>query len=357
MSNLKTTHHGHGGSALARQEICPFSFKAERGYKNEENENSIRGTKLHEACETQNYDGISDIDIDQCRWAIERVVEICGNYNVVKAFKEYRLEIKNPETGDLINHGTADVLLLVEDDDGEQKIVVMDYKFGFNPVKVKNNIQLQSYGVGACQEFNVTRCEYWIIQPALSYCASDSFDDINIPYNRIVDVIEATEKESPQAVTSIEGCRYCKHKFDCNAITKTQQDLVVHCVSDIASLEPSKVADILDKIGVVEKLLKDMKEKAVKYVDDHDGSIEGRYSRITVRGKSQPLCVEDAYKIAPEHVIRKYAKIGKTNLENAFIDANYVKGENTKKALKVAFKTKITPLLTFNRDTKKLIKL
>lgn len=348
-------HHGHGGSALARQEICPFSYKAEQSYENETNEHSERGTLLHKACETSDLSELNYEDKEQCIWAMERVVEIASNHNVVKAFKEKKLEIKN-ENGDVLNFGTADVLLIVEDEYGEQKVVVIDYKFGFAPVSVKNNIQLQSYGVGACQEFGLTKCDYWIIQPALAYCACDSFDDVNVPYQRIVNTILETEVENPKVNPDKEACKYCKHRLDCQAVKDTQQGLVVYTQSDISNLQPNEVADILDKIAVLKKIMKDMEQKAIEYIDNNGGEIEGRYKRVTVRGKSKPFNVGKVYSLVPEHIIRKYATIGKTNLEKAFVDANYKKGENTKKALKEAFKTKISPFMEFYPDSKKLIK-
>lgn len=350
------THHPHGGSSLERQELCTASYKAELPYPNESNEYSERGDKLHKACEDNDFSGISEEDEEYCRWAMEKVLEVCGEYNIVAAHREYRLTIKDDD-GNKLNHGTADLLLVVEASDGDRKVVVIDYKFGFGPVSVYNNIQLQSYGVGACQEFGVSECDYWIIQPALRYCSKDTFSDVQKPLARVEKIIENSEAEVTTFTPTTKGCQYCKHRLQCEARQEVSNQLMMKIDRTIATMDPDEVADILDKVEVVEKLLKDMKEESIKYVQNAGGTLEGRYRTITIKGRAKSLSVEDAYRIAPEHAIREYATVSKTKLEKAYVDANYVKGENTKKALKLAFKTKVTPLIRYNNDTEKVVKV
>lgn len=362
MTTIQTTrsneevHHPHGGSSLERQELCTASYKAELPYENEDNEYSIRGRIMHTACEKNDVTNLSEEDADYCRWAMEKVLEICGEYNIVDAFREYKLTIHDND-GNKLNHGTADLLLLVELPDGNRKVVILDYKFGFGPVSVRGNIQCESYGTGACQEFGVTGCDYWIIQPALNYCAMDSFSDVQVPLARVEKIIENSEAEVTTFTPTKKGCQYCKHRLQCEARQEESNQLMLKVDQTIATMTPDEVADILDKVGVVEKLLEDMKKEAVKYVKNAGGTLEGRYRTITIKGRAKSLAVEDAYRIAPEHEIRKVATVSKTKLEKAYVEANYVKGENTKKALKLAFKTKVTPLLRYNNDTEKVVKV
>lgn len=354
--NKERNHHPHGPSSLERQELCPFSFVAEQGYKEERSDASIRGSKLHKACETKNFDGLDEFDKSQCYWALEQVIDICSNYNIIEAYREKRVSIKDA-SGKVLSYGTADILLVVECGDGKRKIIVIDYKFGHSQVYVKNNIQLQSYGVGGCQEFNATECIYWIVQPAREYCDCDSFSDVNVPYKRICDIIEATEQENPLANPSKEACKYCKHRFNCEHRTEAQNSLMLKATCDISTMTPAEVADILDKIEVVESLMKDMKKEAEQYVIDNGGKIDGRYKVIRAKGRAKAFTAEEAYRIAPESEVRKQATVSKTALEKAYIEANYVKGQNLKKDLQADFKKKITPLLKYGDDYNKVIKI
>lgn len=348
-------HHPFGGSSLERKENCNYSYVAEQGYPNTESEASIRGSKLHKACETKNFDGLNDYDKQQCLWAIESVVDICSNYKILEAHKEYRTVIKDGDTP--VSFGTADILLITEDLDGEKRIVVIDYKFGGTPVSVYNNVQLQSYGVGGCQEFGAIRCDYYIVQPIHSYCESGSFEDLEVPLNRILSIIEACKAPNPTANPSKDACRFCKARFDCEARNKVQTDLVVHMHNDISQYSPAEVADILDKIDAFEGIMKDMKKQAEQYVADNGGQIDGRYKIIRTKGKSKPISAEDASRILDGGTVLKNATISKTALEKAYVDANYVKKQNTKKSLKEAFKIKLSPLLSYSDGYDKLVKM
>jgi len=349
-------HHPHGGSSLERQELCPFSFTAEQGYENESSEASERGVKLHKACETKNLDRLDEHDRQQCLWAMECVVDICQEYTILEAYKEKKVFIKDEE-GNTLSYGTADVLLVVEGTDGARKVVVIDYKFGYTPVSVKNNVQLQSYGVGGCQEFDAVECDYYIVQPALEYCDMDSFNDVDVPYNRICDIIDDTELVNPEAHPSKQACKYCKHRFNCEHRVEAQNSLMLKTQCDIATMTPSEVADILDKIETVEGLMKDMKKEAEQYVKDNGGTIDGRYKVIKAKGRSKAITAEEAYRIAPESAVRKHATVSKTALEKAYVEANYVKGQNLKKDLKTTFKAKVSPLLKYGEDYDKVIKI
>jgi len=281
-------------------------------------------------------------------------VDICSEYNIIEAFKEYKLTIKDKD-GSELNYGTADVLLITEDEYGNRKAIVIDYKFGFIKVSAFNNIQLQSYGLGACQEFDCVSCDYYIVQPAHSAVESGYFKDVDIVFDRVKSVIDSCHVENPTVNPTKEGCKYCKARFDCEARNKTQNELVLHMQTDISTYTFDQVADLLDKVYVLEGIMEDMKDQATSYVKNNDGNIE-RYKIIQTKGRSKPILISEAVSITQAGDLMKTATVSKTALEKAYVDAHYVKGTNTKKALKEAFKVKVTPILKYGTGTEKLVK-
>ncbi len=351
----QSDHHPLSPSSMARREICPYSFLAEHGIVDTSNPASERGTKLHDACEKNKFDHLDEDDRQQCMWAVEQIVNICGEYKVLEAHKEIRLSIRDNENK-VITFGTSDVLLVVEKVDGERHVVVVDYKFGYCPVSVSNNIQLQCYGVGACQKFNAISCDYYIVQPALEYCACETFEDVSVPLKRIIDVDTACHSEHPVAKPDSIACKYCKARHDCEFRNEIQAEVVVASRNDISAWTPSEVAIMMDKVGVFKGIIKDMENQVFDYCQANGRNIDGKYKIIKTKGKSKAITVEQAYRIAPEHTIRKYATVSKTALAKAYVEANYVKGENTKKSLNDAFKVRVSPLLTYSEGYDKLIK-
>jgi hypothetical protein len=122
-------------------------------------------------------------------------------------------------------------------------------------------------------------------------------------------------------------------------------------------MKPNEIADMLDKIDTVEGLMKDMKKQAEQYVKDNGGQIDGRYKVIKTKGRSKPITVEDASRVMQVSEVMKTATISKTEMEKAYVNSNYIKGTNTKRALKEAFKVKVTPLLKYSDGYDKLIKI
>jgi len=346
MNKPAETHHPNGPSSLKRRELCPISMKSEAGKPDNESDASKHGQLLHKCCYENNFDELNEADTDLCKWSIARVVEIMNQYNIIEAYKEEKVDIFYND--ELVTHGTADLLILAEDKiTGERLVVVMDYKMGRKFVNVKNNIQLQTYGVGGCQRFGVDRCDYWIVQPVNDYCAKDSFDDPYVPLSRVMDILGECSIEFPLANPSEEACCFCKAKLDCPYLNKMQTDLVVRPKNDVSLMTPKEVADRLDKIATVETLLKAMKLDCQEYIKANNNIIDGRYQVYFTKGRAKALKAEEAYQIVGESDARCFMKISQTDLKKAYVEANYVKGTNTKKSLGEAFKIKIAPLLRY----------
>lgn len=348
-------HHDFGGSSLSRRELCPFSYKAEKGKPSIKNKNSEKGEKQHKAIESRDLSNLTKSERDEVIWAEEKVIEILEKYKrIVEVRQEPYLEIKHKN--EVLNYGSADVLALVENWDGEMIVVVIDFKFGRNFVSAYDNIQLESYGVAGCQVFKKNKCDYYIIQPPLESISRGSFDDVLIPLERIKKVIDSCKVENPPANPSEKACMWCKARSTCQYVEEVQMAVEKYEPKDILSMSPSEVAETIDKIAIVKSKLKRMEEEINLYAEKNNG-IDGFYQWAETKGKAKPIDIKVALNIVPIQNLINGLTVSQTAIQDAYVNQHYKKGENTKKALKDAVKAKLQGNIKYNAPTRKLKKI
>ena len=108
----------------------------QKGLKPKDSEWAIEGTMLHNAVATRNMDGLNDEQRTAVTLCIEFLEDIAGDVSKDNIRHEDYLEMKSGN-GDVITAGLADVVIT------GRKIIVIDFKFGYNEVNdVNSNIQL-----------------------------------------------------------------------------------------------------------------------------------------------------------------------------------------------------------------------
>ena len=167
--------------------------------------------------------------------------------------------------------GTSDCVVISED-----TISIIDFKYGFGPVKVENNTQLKIYALGAVQEFGILcpdlkHIRISIFQPRISNIGTWelSYEDL---------IFWADNFVKPQAELALAGkgqhregpwCKYCRAKALCPLKNANAQEVLAQMaatqnqsLSDGAVSE-DEIAKLLPQLESIEDWIKGVKEYAL----------------------------------------------------------------------------------------------
>jgi hypothetical protein len=210
--------------------------------------------------------------------------------------------------------GTVD-FVSIKDDHAD----VVDYKYGRGEVDDSDiNIQGQSYLLGVMDKFpKLKTATVHFILPRRDEILTHSYkredmEDIRLRINLI---IEKAEAENAEAIPNSEGCRYCKHKLSCPALSDKLLPLAKKYSESVNDFEmalwgnysPEKVDDpmvlsrMLNVAQVVDKWQAAAKKQALKLAVEDGEDIPGynlHYRNATAK-------IEDAQEAfdALEHIM------------------------------------------------------
>lgn len=185
---------------------------------------------------------------------------------------------------------------------------IVDFKFGRGEIDDADiNIQGQAYLLGVMDKFPElqTATVHFIIPRrdevlTHDYSRSD-MEDIRLRINMIV---EKAELENAEAVPNTEGCRYCKHKLSCPALSDKLLPLAKKYSQSVQDFEmslwgnyaPEKVEDpmvlskMLNVAQVVDKWQSAAKKQALKLALEEGAEIPG----YDLHYRNASMSIEDA---------------------------------------------------------------
>ena len=210
--------------------------------------------------------------------------------------------------------GTVDVVIIKGD-----HVDLVDYKFGRGEIDDSDiNIQGQAYLLGVMDKFPKlqTATVHFVIprrdEILTYYYKREDMEDIRL---QITLIVEEAEAENAEAIPNSEGCRYCKHKLSCPALSDKLLPLAKKYSESVNDFEmalwgnysPEKVEDpmvlsrMLNVAQVVDKWQAAAKKQALKLAVEDGEDIPGynlHYRNATAK-------IEDAQEAfeALEHIM------------------------------------------------------
>jgi hypothetical protein len=199
--------------------------------------------------------------------------------------------------------GTVDRVIIKGD-----HVDLVDFKFGIGEIDDADmNIQGQAYLLGVMDKFPElqTATVHFLIPRRDEVLTHDytraDMEDIRLRINMIV---EKAELETAEAIPNTEGCRYCKHKLSCPALSDKMLPLAKKYSASVEDFEmslwgnysPEKVDDpmvlskMLNVAQVVDKWQAAAKKQALKLAVEEGAEIPG----YDLHYRNASMGIEDA---------------------------------------------------------------
>jgi len=199
--------------------------------------------------------------------------------------------------------GTVDRVIIKGD-----HVDLVDFKFGVGEIDDADmNIQGQAYLLGVMDKFPElqTATVHFLIPRRDEVLTHDytraDMEDIRLRINMIV---EKAELENAEAIPNTEGCRYCKHKLSCPALSDKMLPLAKKYSASVEDFEmslwgnysPEKVDDpmvlskMLNVAQVVDKWQAAAKKQALKLAVEEGAEIPG----YDLHYRNASMGIEDA---------------------------------------------------------------
>lgn len=199
--------------------------------------------------------------------------------------------------------GTVDRVIITGD-----HVDVVDFKFGRGAIDDSGiNIQGQAYLLGVMDKFpDLKTATVHFIIPRRDEILTHSYkredmEDIRLRINLIV---EKAEVENAEKIPNSEGCRYCKHKLSCPALSDKLLPLAKKYSESVTDFEmslwgnysPEKIEDpavlskMLNVAQVVDKWQDAAKKQALKLALEEGAEIPG----YDLHYRNATLKIEDA---------------------------------------------------------------
>ena len=254
-------HSERGHSRISPSKLS--SFEGCPGYESKQSKEihpvTKEGIDCHEALDSGDWSGVSG--------ELLELVGMCQDYvdglGSGSVHKEECLNVTEEIWG------YCD-LILIKDSHAH----VVDYKFGWNPVKdAEENLQGMAYVVGAFNKWpELQTATVHFLQPRLGFISSADFernklDELLLRIQLIVDRVKQWDKEKDEKllVPTASNCVWCARKLGCPAFNKTLNAVLDEpLVSRSPDLsDPEYLSKALTAIPVVERWIKDVKESAL----------------------------------------------------------------------------------------------
>lgn len=309
MPHAERAHARFNPSSLKYWEICP-SYENQQS---EENEFSLRGTRMHEACESEDPSKLhNDEEVEIVEATLNAVNNIIERHfpeskTPVKREKELRVVIKTTRHE---TFGTMDELIT------RGKIgVIIDYKFGDMPITdAEDNAQGFAYVKGVFDLYPHLEVIYvYFIQPShdsITYGTFVRYEKDKAKYNANADLMEISLRIdlTIDRAVNLAGkefhpnphlCEFCGNRLTCKALhNKVLRVAAMAGVADGLSIpehpdlnNPDDVADLYMLCRVLEKFMEDLKTRATELAFDQGYDIRGfvKRTRRVKRNLSDPM--------------------------------------------------------------------
>lgn len=252
--------------------------------------------------------------------------------------------------------GTVDVVIIKDD-----HVDIVDYKYGRGQVDDSDiNIQGQAYLLGVMDKFpKLQTATVHFILPRRdeilthSYKRSD-MEDIRLRINLIIEKAEV-ELENREAIPNSEGCRYCKHKLSCPALSDKLLPLAKKYSESVTDFEmnlwgsysPDKVEDpavlsrMLNVAAVVDKWQAAAKKQALKLAVEKGEDIPGyslHYRNATAKIENGQEAYDSVSDLLTPDEFMDACNVSVTKLAKAYSD-KLPRGE--KKTARGAIETRL----------------
>ena len=286
-------HSPIGASSYYRFKACPGSVRLSKGLKNLDTPESIKGMRGHELaslwiknnnCPKTKFPDLEQEDFDAVEIYVDFVNKLLGDRNDIdlQYYIENKFDLSEVYSG---LFGTADFVCYSR---RHEKLIVVDYKHGAGlPVEVKENPQLQYYGVGAMYELDVPikSIELVIIQPRCAHREGPIRKWQTTPQalDKFLDqlVADAKRTEAPDAELNVgEWCRFCVASANCPKLSERSLALVKESFVE-NSYNPEKLSEVLRMLPVMEGWIKSVKAFALS--EANQGKIPPGYKIVSKR--------------------------------------------------------------------------
>jgi Protein of unknown function (DUF2800) len=266
-------HSPLGASIYHRWKECPGSVRLNKDLKSLDSPEATRGRRAHELaelwiknrlCPKGKFQDLEQEDFEAVEVYYDFVESILGDRN------DKDLQFWLERRFDLSKHypqlfGTADFACYSR---RHEKLVVVDYKHGAgHPVEVKENPQLQYYGVGALLEIGlpVKSVELVVVQPRCPHkdgvvrkWQTTSGDLLHFLDNLVSD---AKKTAKPNAKLSVgDWCKYCPAAaVNCPKIREKSLKLASETFSEAAAYNPEKLSEVLYMLPTMEAWIRNVR--------------------------------------------------------------------------------------------------
>lgn len=344
-------HHEFSPSHLEQIRLCPGSHIMQKGLPEKETPWSLEGTKLHKAVETGDTSALNPDQKEVVEKCLEFLANLDKGEDPIIEF-EKKVEVRDA-AGNIVTYGFIDVLIR-----SKTKLIIIDWKFGFIPVKVvAENIQLATYALAALQLYpEYSECECHVFQPRIYNHSFHTFRNKENILANIFNLIEKAKSEDLLLRPSDSSCRYCKARLGCPAFRVKYQQLQASI--EIYNLDDERVLSHLYAASLTVKGHISEIEDAVKARITEKGSC-GNYIFQTQRGAREIKDINALYDVVKDYLTpREFnatCKVSVAKIESAIADklcaAASANGEKmTKTAGKSLAESKIVHLVTRAAD-------
>lgn len=272
MSN--TEHSWFSPSAAHRIIPCPGSLKLAAALPNPESEHSRSGTECHTAMEfairfeTEEFspadftvDPVNQVEL--CTIAMTTLKELieANGLTMADVVPETKVDLGDHGHPDIF--GTCDVLAYNAE---TKRLIVADYKFGYNTVSPVNNPQLMIYALAALSLYlEVDEVLICVIQPKesrIAHCWNTTPEYLTNWYNdTLAPAIEAAKQDNAPLNPGEDQCKYCPvSKVGCSA----QTEKYLTAIEDFRPAEAHQLND--QKLVELVNMIPGMKD-AIKAVE------------------------------------------------------------------------------------------
>lgn len=196
-------------SALARTEVCGLVPVLAAQYP-ESSVHSAGGEEVHRQIEAALTSGTMEELLPEAEAAIAWLRGFAAAREIAVAVHiEHFLQLKDPESGELLSEGTADVVIVWPD-----AVAVVDWKTGrqFDLPHPNENIQIQAYAAAAALKFGrdvATGVTVRFVDGQVVPLRSDPYD-----LWAVVDRVKAINRIGPEARPGVH-CMTCFQRHVC----------------------------------------------------------------------------------------------------------------------------------------------
>ena len=208
-----------GGSSAERRYHCAASYRLEPGIPSGESDAAKRGTRLHEAiAKMLNDEAPTDVSPKETAEILEPAVaefnKLCDRYDIERLIIERKVE---PELM-FDSFGTVDVIGM-----GPKHVLIVDWKFGFHPVDVNDNKQLQFYAYSAITDAKLKKLiptDLQVVTAIIQPSRTPMVSVAEVTREELTDASDWWEDNYNQREGEPEKgkwCQWCKAKPTCSA--------------------------------------------------------------------------------------------------------------------------------------------